>query len=128
MSQDAKSIAALAGPTLAALGASILLNRAEMVPLAMQLSNDFGLIFLSGALLLVAGIAVVRVHNAWTGDWRSIVTVIGWLAVLGGLVRILFFRQLAEIAPMVVQWTVVAPIAGVLLLTIGAFLSLKAFR
>lgn len=128
MSQDAKSIAALAGPTLAAVGASMLLNRADMVTLAMQLSNDFGLIFISGGLLMIAGLAVLRVHNRWGSDWQVIVTVLGWLAVVGGVIRILFFRQLAELAPMVVQWSAAAPIAGVLLLALGVFLTSKAYR
>ncbi len=128
MSADAKTIAALTGPTLAAIGASMLLNRAAMVPLAVQLSNDFGLIFISGALLLVAGLAILRVHRVWSGDWRVLVTAIGWLAVVGGVIRILFFQQLAEIAPAVVQWSAVAPIAGVVLFALGAFLTSKAYR
>lgn len=123
-----ETIAALVGPTLAALGASMVINRADMVPLAMQVSNDFGLIFISGALLLVAGLAILRVHSDWSGDWRAIVTAIGWLAVIGGVIRILFFRQLAEIAPTVVQWSGAAPLAGMLLIAVGAFLSFKAFR
>ena len=34
-----------------------------------------------------AGLAIVLVHNVWTFDWRVIITILGWLAVLGGIFR-----------------------------------------
>lgn len=57
------------------------------------------LILVSGALLFIAGLAVVRVHNRWAADWSTVVTVLGWLAILSGLVRMLFPVQLATIVP-----------------------------
>ena len=123
-----KTIAALVGPALCAMGLSMLFNRAEMAVMVAQISNDYGLIFLSGVLLLIAGLAIVRVHNIWPRDWRSIVTAIGWLAVISGLIRILFFRQLAEMARQVLQWMALLPVASLVMLGLGAFLSLKAFR
>ena len=123
-----ENIAALIGPMLAATGLSMLINRAEMSLLANQLADDYGLIFVSGILLLVAGVAVVRVHHHWPRDWRSIITALGWISIVSGLARILFFRQLAHIAPSVAQWSAVLPLAGIVLLAVGAFLTLKAFR
>lgn len=44
-------------------------------------------IYLNGTLLFVAGLSIVRVHNRWTGSWPVLVTLVGWLSILGGLVR-----------------------------------------
>jgi hypothetical protein len=44
------------------------------------------LIFLSGILLFVAGVAILRSHNVWTGGWPVVVTVLGWLALLDALI------------------------------------------
>ncbi len=82
-----KMIAGLIGPTLVAIGAAILLNFGSFPALAEQVSRDPALIFLSGILLFVAGIAIVRAHNIWAGGWPVLVTILGWLAVLGGLLR-----------------------------------------
>ena len=85
-----KTIAGLIGPTLVAIAAGMLLNIGSLPTLAEQVSRDPALIFVSGILLFVAGLAIVRVHNRWTNGWPVLVTVLGWLAVLGGLARMLF--------------------------------------
>src|SRR4030066_757137 len=48
------------------------------------------LIFITGALALVAGLAVVNAHNLWVPDWRVIVTVLGWLLILRGIMNLVF--------------------------------------
>ena len=125
---NTKTIAALAGPMLFAIGASLLLNRADVATLAAQISNDYALIFISGGLLLLAGLAIVQNHNLWVADWRVIVTVLGWVAVVSGLLRMLFFRQLALAAPAITQWPAMVPATGIAMLALGSFLALKAFR
>jgi hypothetical protein len=89
-----KTIAGLMGPTLVAIAAAMVLNFASFPELAEQVARDPGLIFLSGILLFVAGLAIVRVHNVWVGGWPVLVTVLGWVAVLSGLLRMLFPTQL----------------------------------
>ena len=60
-----KMIAGLIGPTLVAIAAGMLLNLGSFPALAEQISRDPGLIFLSGFLFFVAGLAMVRTHNIW---------------------------------------------------------------
>ena len=36
---------------------------------------------------LVAGVAIIQVHNRWTRHWPVLVTVMGWFAILAGLVN-----------------------------------------
>ena len=93
-----KMIAGLIGPTLVAIAAGMSLNLGSFPALAEQISRDAGLIFVSGILLFVAGLAILRVHDIWLGGWPVLVTVLGWLAVLGGLLRMLFPTRLAAIA------------------------------
>ena len=83
--------------------------------------------FVSGYPLFVAGLAIVYFHNQWRGGWPVVVTALGWLALVGGLLRILFPTGLAEIATTAVQTAGVMPIAALLILAIGAFLSFKAY-
>lgn len=122
-----KMIAGLIGPTLVAIAIALVINFGAMPVLAEQISRDPGLIFVSGILLLVAGLAIVRAHNIWAGGWPVLVTVLGWLAVLGGLVRMLFPIQLAAIVAGFGQFAGLIGAAVVVLLVLGAFLSFKGF-
>ncbi len=124
----ARDIAAFIGPTLIALAAGLLLNRKALPALAEQLSHEYGLIFLSGAILFVAGLAIVRAHNIWSGGWTILVTLSGWLALIGGLMRILYFRQLAELSGTVAQNPGIILVAALAMLFLGAFLTLKGYR
>jgi hypothetical protein len=122
-----KMIAGLMGPTLVAIAAAMLVNFASFPELAEQISRDPGLIFLSGILLIVAGLAIVRVHNFWVGGWPVLVTILGWLAILSGLVRMLFPMGVAEIAAGVAQRPGGIIAGAVVLLVLGAFLSFKGY-
>ena len=57
--------------------------------------HDHMLIYLSGVLALAAGLAIVAVHNEWKWHWPLIITMIGWLALIGGMVRM--------VAPQVIE-------------------------
>lgn len=121
-----KMIAGLMGPTLLAMGIGMLLNLGSFAVMVEQVSHDIALIFVSGVLLLVAGLAIVRAHNVWTG-WPVVVTVLGWLAIIGGLIRLFFPAQLAAMAAGMSQQRGILVIAAIILLVLGGFLSFKAY-
>ena len=122
-----KIIAALIGPTLIASGVSIFLNLDAWPTMVEQAFNNPALVFATGYPLFVAGLAIAYFHNHWTGGWRIVVTVLGWLTIVGGLSRILFPTRLAEIATNAVQTPNVMPLAAAITLLVGAFLSFKAY-
>ena len=122
-----KLIAGLMGPTLVAMAAAMLLNLNSMPKLTEEISHEPMLILVSGVLLFIAGLAIVRVHNRWAAEWSTVVTVLGWLAILSGLVRMLFPIQLATIVPGVGERSDVIGPALVVFLLLGIFLSYKAY-
>lgn len=80
---NSKRIAGLVGPTLAAMVA------AEFPLVQPDLYNKQipPVVYLSGVLMFVGGLAIVRAHNSWRRDWTVVVTLTGWLALLLGLFR-----------------------------------------
>ena len=122
-----KLIAGLIGPVLAAMGIAMLVNHSTFPTMIGQLAQDQGLIFLSGILSLLGGIAIVRVHNIWTGGWPVIITVLGWLAIFGGLVRMWFPHKAAPIAEAFAGNSTALMVGGLLVLALGLFLTYKAF-
>ena len=126
--ETSKTLAGLIGPALVAVAASILLNLSSPPALIFgQASGDAALIWMGGVIEFVAGLAIVRVHNRWSGGWPVVVTLFGWLFVLGGLVRTLFPMRLGSAASAIAQesWFWVGE--AVILLLVGGFLSLKAY-
>src|ERR1700730_15544457 len=117
-----KMIAGLMGPTLVAIAAAVLVTLGSFRELVEQISPDPGVIFLSGILSFVAGLVIVRAHNIWAGGWPMLVTVLGWLAILSGLVRMLFPIRLAAIAVAVAQRPGEIIAGALVLLVVGAFL------
>ena len=119
-----KMIAGLIGPTLVAIGAAILFNLSIFPAMMEQVTRDPGLVFLTGILLFVVGLAIVRAHNSRAGGWPLMLTVLGWLAILGGLIRMFFPARLGAIAASLGQGIIAV---AVIMLVIGAFLSFKAY-
>ena len=124
---NSKTIAGLIGPTFIALAAATLINLGSISTLVESVSHDPALVMVSGVLSFVAGLAVVRVHNHWAGDWAVLVTILGWLLLIGGLVRMLFPIWLAGMAANFAQSTGLIAGEAVVFLVIGAFLSYKTY-
>jgi uncharacterized membrane protein HdeD (DUF308 family) len=78
-----------------------------------------GVVYLNGTLLFVAGLAIVRAHNQWTG-WPALVTLMGWFAILGGLIRMFAPASAKSGATWVYALLIV-------LLVIGIVLTFKAY-
>jgi len=122
-----KSIAGLIGPTLVVGAGAVLLNLGTWPALVERGFRDPPLVFESGFPLFVAGLAIVRAHNRWSGGWPVLVTMVGWLGLLAGISRILFPARLAPIAVGAVQRAGVLPAVAIVFLVIGAFLSFKGY-
>jgi hypothetical protein len=80
-------LAKLIGPVALVIGLALAFNGAVYRAMAQQFLDSHALVFLAGLITLVAGLATVLVHNVWTPDWRVVVTILGWLWIVGGTVR-----------------------------------------
>ena len=122
-----KLIAGLMGPLLLAIGVAILLNRDLFPAIARQLSQNYAVVFIAGMLALVAGVAIVRVHNIWSGGWPVIVTVLGWLSIVGGLARMWLPQLAGPITDAVASNPAILLLAAIVVLALGGFLTFKSY-
>jgi hypothetical protein len=114
---ESRRIAGLLGPTLVALAASEALNPhiGTNVPATR--------VYLAGSLWVVAGLSIVRAHNRWMRGWPVLITLMGWFALLGGLLRMCAPR----LAQRSVPGTTTLLVMQMVLLTIGIYLTVKAY-
>jgi hypothetical protein len=123
-----KTIAALLGPTLVAGAVSLLANLDKSQTIIEELSRSPAVIIIAGYAAFVPGLAIVYFHNRWTAGWPVLVTVMGWLSLAAGLVRMVFPAQLAALTAKIAPSAAgVFPVVAVLFLAIGGFLSFKAY-
>jgi len=82
-------LAKLIGPVFIVGGLGMLFNAAAFRVMFERSLHDHMLIYLTGVLSLPTGLAIVVLHNEWKWHWPVMITVIGWLMVIGGIVRML---------------------------------------
>lgn len=111
----AKRISRILGPALIVLGVT------EAINLPVFAGNPAPLVYLNGTLLFVAGVAIVQAHGRWTSDWRTLVTLSGWVLILGGL-----YRMVAPGAPQASEGVAVN-VVFTALVTAGAVLTYKGY-
>ncbi|ANZ75807.1 BA75_01999T0 [Komagataella pastoris] len=117
--EKSKSIAGIVGPTLTVMVFSEMrlwnptLYDTQIVPL----------IYLNGVLLFVAGLSIVKSHNIWRYGWQTLITVVGYSAIVLGLFR-MFFPQIQKAGFKNNNYISIVEIAFIL---IGIFLMFKAY-
>jgi len=125
--EPALTIARLLGPVLSVIGISMLINASAYRVMAGQFLATSPLIYFSGILALLAGLAVLNAHHRWTRDWRSFITAFGWLFTSAGMFRILAPQFVAFVGKAIVTHGVFLIGAGIVLLAFGGFITFKGY-
>ena len=74
---------------MAILYAGAIINFKRLQTSLRQIEEQPVILFISGFMALVLGVLILQVHNFWVWDWTIIITLIGWLMVIIGSIRIL---------------------------------------
>jgi hypothetical protein len=83
-------LARLIGPLYLVVGLGMLLNQGYYRDLMRDLPSGGMLYYISGAIALITGVAILQFHNLWVADWRVILTLLGWLALAKGFLLLVF--------------------------------------
>jgi hypothetical protein len=115
-------LAKLIGPVFFAVGIGLIVNAAVYKKLAEEFLASTALIYLSGLLTMTAGMAIILTHNVWAADWRVLISVLGWLAAIGGAVRIVMPQGTQKFGRQILRHPQGLMIAAGVWLVIGAVL------
>jgi uncharacterized membrane protein HdeD (DUF308 family) len=91
---NSKQVGALLGPSLTAM----LVSEFPLVQPHLYDAQIPPVVYLSGVLMFVAGLTVVRAHNTWSRDWTVLITLSGWFFLALGLVRMFAASQYRQAA------------------------------
>src|SRR5260370_8123806 len=81
-------IARLIGPVMLVIGLAVFTNQRAFREMAEEFLASRALLFLSCLLIMPVGLAIVLTHNIWAADGRVMITLFGWLNVIGGALRL----------------------------------------
>ena len=115
-------LARLLGPLLLLTGAGIVLNPKSFRAIAGEVVRSVTLVYLFGFMDLAAGLAIVLTHNVWVASWRVLITLIGWLLLIRGAVRIVAPETVMGYAAKVIRNKQVIPSAGAVVGVLGLVL------
>lgn len=119
-------IAGLMGPLFITMGVALAVDRSFYQRAISELQHNSIVVFFAGAVLLVASLAIVRTHNIWEG-WPTVVTILGWLGVVGGIARMLLAGQAAIFAESFGKSRPTVLAAAATMLLVGGFLTVKGY-
>lgn len=111
------------GPMMLILGLSLALNHAAFVKMAKDFMKSPALIFLAGFITLLMGVIVVAFHNVWVAGWPVIVTILGWVMVAAGIVRMNFTDRLKKMGEGMLKNYALMMGAALLYIALGAYLT-----
>ena len=120
-------LARLLGPTFVAVALGMLINLGIYESMIADALHPGILFYLSGFLSLLAGLAIVNLHNRWQMDWRVIITVLGWLMTIGGIMRIVLPRVAIAIGSTIYSGRASTIVVALITGTLGTFLSFKGY-
>ena len=115
-------LARLLGPVFLIVGASILFNPKVFRDIAAEVVRSVTLVYLFGFIDFAAGLAIVITHNVWLASWPVLITLIGWLLLIRGTVRVLIPETVMGYAAKVLGNKQLIPVAGVVTGIIGLVL------
>ena len=125
--QPAVFIARLIGPAFVAVGLGVLANGPFYTALILEAVHSPTLIYFSGLMALVPGLAILNVHRSWSG-WPVIITIIGWLMVIGGVIRLVLPATTATLTSDLYSKPFVLLIVALVVLVVGAYLCFEGYR
>jgi uncharacterized membrane protein YidH (DUF202 family) len=61
-------------------------------------------------------------HNVWVGDWRVLITILGWLSIVSGALRLLASRRALDLGRALYAKPNMLIVSAAIWLIIGAVL------
>lgn len=120
-------LARLIGPYIIVIGASLMLNQKIFRKIMEDFPKNPSLVFVTGLLTFVVGLATVLFHNIWVADWRLIVTIFGWLVLIKGLFLVVLPGTLIKTTKIYLDNFKLVLIPWGIMILIGILLTVKGY-
>ncbi len=81
-----------------AAGIGVLIGSINFSSIVKELESSPALTLISGSLGIFIGVLLTSYHNLWVGDWRVLITIIGWTFLVGSIIVVALPKTLSSFA------------------------------
>ena len=121
-------LAKFIGPYIMVIAIGLLFNLKVYQKIIEDFFKNVALIYVTGLITFVAGLAIVILHNLWVLDWRIIITLLGWNVFIKGIWLIVSPDTSAKIAASFAKNNKLVIVSWIIMLVVGIFLTTKGYR
>ncbi|HXY32619.1 MAG TPA: hypothetical protein VEI07_00240 [Planctomycetaceae bacterium] len=120
-------LARLLGPMYLVLSVALFLKPQMFRTVLRDFTASPALMYLGGFFGLLGGMALILVHNVWSLDWRIVITLLGWIALVRALIAIFRSEWILKAGSVILEHRSIFLAAAVLNLLIGLILSFYGY-
>ena len=120
-------LAQIMGVYFLVVGVGALLNPARMKGAMEEARRSYLLPYFDGAIALVVGLLIVLMHNVWDGLLESLVSLVGWIAVVEGVLMMLLPQKTISTMVQKVMGAQMARLIGVAAVVLGLYFVYHGF-
>lgn len=107
---------------------AFLLSRQLMVrSLIVDILANRALIFISGIITLILGLLLVLSHNVWVIAWPLVITIIAWMVLISGLIRLFLPEYAIQLGHWWLNKSSYLVVSAIINVLIGLFLLYKGY-
>jgi len=86
--------ARILGVIYLSFGVGVLLNWNNYKKVIFDLLDNTAYMVLAGMIAIGAGVSILSFHNVWSNDWTILITIVGWIGTIKGMVLLMFPTQM----------------------------------
>lgn len=115
-------LATVMGWFLVIVSLFILIKFEQVQLILTNVLSQRGLFFVVAIFTLILGLLMVVSHNLWVMGWPVVVTILSWLVLISGLIRLFCFDYMYKMANLFLAHPHNMRIASIIFLVVGLFL------
>lgn len=120
-------LAKLFSLTFIVAGIGMMLNQKYYMEMAKSVAKNEGVLTVGGLLSLVMGLAIIQTHNVWSTEWPVIITLLGWISVIKGIVLLVAPGLMSDLVGSFKKKSQVVLLKGLVMSLLGLFLAFQGF-
>lgn len=110
-----------------AIGIGMLINPDIYKKLFEDFIDNGTALYFGGIMALVIGYLLVTFHNTWTKDFSVIITVLGWIALLKGILILVRPKAMIALTKAIIKKESTLKIMSVFVIIVGLLFSFLGF-
>jgi len=110
-----------------AVGIGIFINPGFYKKLFEDFIENAAVLYLGGVMALVVGYLILAFHNTWTMDLSVIITIVGWLALIKGILILIQPKIMIALSKAMAQKESILKIEAIAVIILGLAFSFLGF-